>query len=73
MKAILEFDLPDNQHDFDCAVDGAKWMSAMWELNEWLRSQTKYQPDTMSDDTHQAFEDARAKLYEILNEEGLKL
>ena len=73
MKAILEFDLPDNQHDFDCAVDGSKWMSAMWELNEWLRSQTKYPPDTMSDDTHQAFEDARAKLYEILNEEGLKL
>ena len=73
MKAILDFDLPDNQHDFDCAVDGAKWMSAMWELNEWLRSQTKYPANTMSDDTHQAFEDARAKLYEILNEEGLKL
>lgn len=73
MKATLEFNLPDNQHDFDCAVDGGKWMSAMWELNEWLRSQTKYPPNTMSDDTHQAFEDARAKLYEILNEEGLKL
>ena len=73
MKATLEFDLPDNQHDFDCAIDGAKWMSAMWDLNDWLRSQTKYPLDTMSDDTHQAFEDARAKLYEILNDEGLKL
>lgn len=73
MKATLEFNLPDNQHDFDCAIDGAKWMSAMWDLNDWLRSQTKHPPDTMSDDTHQAFEDARAKLYEILNEEGLKL
>jgi hypothetical protein len=45
----------------------------MWELNEWLRSQTKYAPDTMSDDTHKAFEETRAKLYEILNEESIKL
>lgn len=73
MKAILEFDLPDNQHDFDCAVDGAKWMSAMWDLNDWLRSQTKHAPDTMSDDTFNTYVLVSDKLHEILNEEGLKL
>lgn len=73
MKATLEFNLPDNQHDFDCAIDGAKWMSAMWELNEWLRSQTKYPPDTMSDDTFNTFVLVSDKLHEILNEERLKL
>lgn len=73
MKAILEFDLPDNQHDFNCAVDGVKWMSAICELNEYLRSQTKYAPDTMSDDTFNTFVLVSDKLHEILNEEGLKL
>jgi uncharacterized short protein YbdD (DUF466 family) len=73
MKATLEFNLHEDQHDFDCAVNGAKWMSAMWDLDQYLRSQTKYAPDTMSDDTHKAFEECREKLYEILNEEGLKL
>ena len=73
MKAILEFTLPEEQVEFDCAVNGVKWMSAMWDLDQWLRSQTKYAPDTMSSDTHIAFEECREKLHEILNEEGLKL
>jgi uncharacterized short protein YbdD (DUF466 family) len=73
MKATLEFNLQEDQHDFDCAVNGAKWVSAMWDLDQYLRSQTKYAPDTMSSDTHKAFEECREKLYEILNEEGLKL
>lgn len=73
MKATLEFNLPDNQHDFDCAIDGAKWMSAMWDLNEWLRSQTKYAPDSQNADYTNGLIIAREKLHEILNEEGLKL
>jgi hypothetical protein len=73
MEAILKFNLPDDQEDFDTAVNGAKWSLAMWELNNWLRSQTKHATDSMSDDTYKAFEDTRDKLYEILNEEGLKL
>ncbi len=73
MKATLEFNLPDDQLDFDTAVNGSKWMGAMWQLDKWLRSQTKYAPDTMSADTFKAFEESRDMLHEILNEEGLKL
>jgi hypothetical protein len=73
MEAILKFNLPDEQLDFDLAVNGGKWMGAMWQLDNWLRSQTKYAPDTMSEDTYAAFEKTRDMLYEILQEEGLKL
>jgi len=73
MEAILKFNLPDDQLDFDLAVNGAKWMAAMWELDQWLRAQTKYAPDTISADTYAAFEKTRDMLYEILQEEGLKL
>lgn len=73
MEAILKFNLPDDQEDFNIALDGGKWALSMFELNQWLRSQIKHPPADMSDDTYKAFEECREKLYEILNEEGLKL
>ena len=73
MEAILKFNLPDDQEDFNIALDGSKWALSMWELSQWLRSQIKHPPEGMSDDTYKAFEDARDQLYEILNENQLKL
>jgi hypothetical protein len=73
MEAILKYNLPEDQLDFDTAVNGSKWMAAMWQLDNWLRSKTKYAPDTMSADTFTAFEQSRDMLHEILQEEGLKL
>ena len=73
MEAILKFNLPDDQHDFDCAIQGGDWMCAMHTLDQWLRSQTKHAPDTMSADTFTAFEQSRDQLHEILQEIGLKL
>jgi hypothetical protein len=73
MEAILKFNLPDDQEDFNIALDGSKWALSMWEMNNWLRSQIKHPPEGMSDDTYKAFEDARDQLYEILNENQLRL
>ena len=73
MKAILEFTLPEEQVEFDCAVDGVKWMSAMWDLDQYLRNQLKYESEGMSEDKLNAIKELRIKLHEILNEEGLKL
>ena len=73
MEAILKFNLPDDQEDFNIALDGSKWALSMWELSQWLRSQIKHPPEGMSDDTYKAFEDARDQLHEILQEIGLKL
>ena len=73
MEAILKFNLPDDQEDFNIALDGGKWALSMWELNNWLRSQIKHPPEGMSDDTYKAFEETRDKLYEILNENQLRL
>jgi hypothetical protein len=73
MEAILKFNLPDDQEDFNIALDGGKWALSMFELDQWLRSQIKHPPEGMSDDTYKAFEDARDQLYEILNENQLRL
>jgi len=48
MKAILEFNLPDDQQDFDLATSGLKFWSVLWDLDQSLRAKTKY----ASDDYH---------------------
>jgi len=72
MKATLEFNLPEDQSDFDLAVNGAKAQSALWEMDQWLRSQYKYMSDEeYSKDKYETYEKCREKLREIVYDNGL--
>jgi hypothetical protein len=73
MKAILEFNLPEDSEDFNLALDGAKWSMAMWRINAFLRSEIKHPAEGMSDDTFNTYVIVRDKLHEILDDEQLKL
>ena len=73
MKAILKFNLPKDISEFNDASNGTKWKIAMYDLNMWLRSETKYAPDSMSEDTYNALKSCRDKLHEILNNDNLDL
>jgi hypothetical protein len=73
MKAILEFNLPDDIVDFKDAVNGGDWKHAMWKVDQELRSRTKYAPDTMSDETYKALEEVRDFLHQTLNQLELNL
>ncbi len=66
MKAILEFNLPEDQTEYQMVNDASKMFSVIWDMKQWLRRQTKYAPDSMSDDTYKAFEECREKLNELL-------
>ena len=73
MKAILEFNLPEDQHDFDLAVNGAKAQVTLWEMDQWLRAQYKYMTDEeYSEDKYETFEKCRYQLREIMFDNGLK-
>jgi hypothetical protein len=41
-KVILEFDAVEDQEDIRTALDGYRWKLAMWDLDQGLRSTTKY-------------------------------
>jgi hypothetical protein len=41
-KIILEFDSIEEKDDARMALDGIKWKVAMWDLDQLLRSATKY-------------------------------
>jgi len=73
MEAILKFNLPEDQQDFDLAVNGAKAQSTLWEMDQWLRAQYKYMSDEeYSEDKYETFEKCRDQLREIMFENGLK-
>ena len=68
MEAILKFNLPDDSHEFKMALDGSKWSSAMWELEQWLRSETKYNSEALSQEKYDAYCEIRDKIYSIYRE-----
>jgi len=73
MKATLEFNLPEDHIEFEMAVNGSKMHSVLWEMDQWLRAQYKYMPDTeYSKDKYETFEKCRDQLREIMLENGLK-
>ena len=41
-KIILEFNSEEEANDARVALDGYKWKLAMWDLDQKLRSATKY-------------------------------
>ena len=73
MKAILEFNLPDDESEFRDAVNGGNWKHAMWKVDQELRSRTKYAPDTMSDETYKELSEVRDFLHQTLNQLELNL
>jgi len=42
MKAILEFNLPEDKEDYDYANNGFNYYMALMEMDQWLRSEYKY-------------------------------
>jgi hypothetical protein len=74
MKAILEFNLPEDQIEFEFATNGSKWWKVCWDMEQWLRQQNKYMPDEeYNEDKYQAYEQAREKLREIITENNLDI
>ena len=73
MKATLEYDLPDEQEEFEKAINGGKYAYVIWQLDQHLRANTKYAPDSMPDEVYKAYETTRDKLRSLLTENDLSI
>lgn len=73
MKAIIKFKLPEEQDKFDMFNQASSMYCVIWEMNDWLRKQTKYNADNLSEDTYEAFIECREKLIELMNENNIEL
>ena len=73
MKAILEF---DDEQDLRDAIDGWKWKSVVWELDQDLRGIVKHGYFGSREATEAEIEMAdycRTKLRELISDDGLNL
>ena len=75
MEGILKFNLEDSA-DREAhlrAIKSTKLAIALWEMDQYLRSQTKYAPDSMSDEVYKTLQETRDKLREIMSEHSIDL
>ena len=72
MKAILEFNLPEDKVDFDLAVKGGDWKHVCWEMDQYLRKEIKYNDDN-SDYKINLLQKVRDELYGFMNENNVDL
>jgi hypothetical protein len=78
-KVILEFDGVEEAEDARTALDGYKWKLAMWDLDQLLRSTTKYNVSLLkhneqaSEAEYEVAEKLREKIRDILGDHNLGL
>jgi len=65
MKAVFEFNLPDDQHDYDIMNQASKTQSFLWDFSQQLRSWYKYHHDFK--DADDALNKIRDEFYRLLN------
>ena len=58
MKAILEFNLPEEQVEFNLAVNGNKWSFVAWKIDQELRSKIKYS-ESITEEQRDIYQEVR--------------
>ena len=66
MKATLEFYLPEDNEQFNHATNGFNYYMALVEMDQWLRSEYKY-------NNNEEMYEVRNKLREIISENNVKI
>ena len=70
MKAILEFELPEDKENFDASAKGMDWAIVAWDLDQLLRKKLKY--GDLLPNTRAELEEIKTTLNEMLIDRGLQ-
>ena len=71
MKAILEFNLPEDEAEYYCANTGTAMLNVLWELQQELRKMYKY--EELNKDEMLIVERMRDFLNDSLNDHEINL
>jgi len=72
-EAILKFNLPEDQYDFEQAVNAGKYRTILWDLDQFLRDKTKYASDDTTEEQLTAYYDLRDELHKLMDEHNVTL
>jgi hypothetical protein len=70
MKAVIEFQLPEEQEEFNTFSNASKYYSTLWDLDQWLRGIIKYD-DSLTDEQETIYQKVRDRLHEELTSNGV--
>jgi hypothetical protein len=70
-KVILKFNLDEELNDFKLAVNAKEIMSVLWEVDQELRTKTKYASDSTNQETVDALISIRDFLRESMSDKGI--
>lgn len=70
MKAVLEFNLPEDQSDFDMAKNGSEYYCVLSDVLNYLRCKLKYESNN-SNDYEKGLSFAREQILKELEERNL--
>ena len=69
MKAILEFNLPEDEEEFNVAAKSMDWALLAWDIDQSIRSLLKYHPEEYDTKT---LEHIKEEILNIMEERGLQ-
>ena len=69
MKAILEFNLPEDEEQFNVASKGMEWALVVWDIDQLLRNKLKHGAPTHH--VH-LLEELRDTLNNLVEDKGLQ-
>jgi hypothetical protein len=71
-KVTIEFDSVEEQEDIKDALDGFKWRMVAWEIDEFLRTEMKYN-EKLTQSDYEFAEKIREELRERISSYNLSL
>jgi hypothetical protein len=71
MKATIEFNLPEDQHEYDITIKASAMYNALWDVNTMLRRHYKY--SELPSGQLEIVEAIREEFLEILNENEINI
>jgi hypothetical protein len=72
-KALLEFNLPEEEQEHRDALDGTNWKLVAWDVDQILRNAIKHGCDQCEDNKYSAFEYIRKELHASIESYKLSL
>ena len=71
MKAILEFELPDDKTEFDTASKAMDWAILAWDMEQYIRNRLKYEKD-LDASSIEELQLLRKELHDLMEDSGLQ-
>ena len=72
MEGVLKFNLPEEQRDFQDAVDGSNFKHVLWKLDQHCRAKVKYASDMTNDEVLDTYDEIREQIRVFCDEMNVR-